>query len=154
MFSAMLALFAPSVGGTLLICTIAHGLASGWLVDETTPATVAARVVLLWIPVVWMFWGAVDSSEKLTLCVFAVVPVAVPVILISLIGLKLSVALLLFVLLLFVLWPSGHPQLDNSHPPYVGVAHPPGLCRKARYPTAGLSCAGPPLRGVPPCGGS
>jgi len=36
-----------------------------------------------------------------------------------------------------------HPVSLDSRPDarYTSVAHPPGLCRKARYPTAGFSCA-------------
>lgn len=102
MFSAVLTMVAPFVGGTIWVCTIVHGLASGWLIDETTLATVTARVVLLWIPMVWVAWGAADPSKRLALCAVIAVIVAMPVIFISLIGIKFSLVLFLFLLFISV----------------------------------------------------
>ncbi len=100
MLSAVLAAIAPFVGGTLLIGTITHGFAQGWLFDETTLATVSARVVLLWIPVVWAASYATDPQDRSAMYVIVAILVAVPVVFVSLVGFKIAIAAFFFLLLL------------------------------------------------------
>jgi len=104
MFSAVAVEIAPYVCGSLLVGTVAHGIGQGWLI-ETTVATVAARVVLLWIPAIWVSLslfkpqGKLGKLGKLGVCIITLVVVAVPVIIASLIGIKMSVELALLMLL-------------------------------------------------------
>lgn len=70
--------------------------------DETTVAVGASWTVLLWLPAIWVFWDVEDPSERLWAHGGALVVVAVPVIVVSLIGFKLSAALLLLMLFMSV----------------------------------------------------